>query len=73
MKVKHKEVERISFGVLNAGEVFEFGAVYIKVDIARLVAGAGFSAAVNVKTGELRYFHDDSHVRHLPDAFMTVE
>lgn len=69
MKINHKESGVTKFMELNIGEVFNFNFTgpFMKVggDIDR--------RAVNLQTGILHRFPEDTLVHHLPNASLTLE
>lgn len=78
MKINHKEVGHVAFGQLTAGEVFEFdGTAYMKIKTAKQPPLAepalAWVRAACLVDGDLCYFHDDTLVRHLPNASLTLE
>ena len=65
MKINRKEVGDTRFVDLDVGEVFNFGGPFMKVDAE--------DTAVNLQSGNLHHFPEDTLVQHLPNASLNLE
>jgi hypothetical protein len=65
MKINRKEAGDTRFVDLDVGEVFNFGGPFMKVDAE--------DTAVNLQSGNLHHFPEDTLVHHLPNASLNLE
>lgn len=65
MKINLKEMGDTRFVDLDVGEVFNFGGPFMKVDAE--------DTAVNLQSGNLHHFPEDTLAHHHPNAYLTLE